>query len=95
MIHPDAGGIKVPTRIGWFVTDSPPFRWNIGFHSHRGQRPDLIQGVLKKCARDSNSHKANRWMDMRYKMLLLSYVSACRASNTGLFHYMGQHNPKN
>ena len=31
MIHPNAGG-----------TDSPPFRWNIGFHSHRGQRLDLI-----------------------------------------------------
>ena len=26
---------------------------------------------------------------------LMSYVSTCRSSNTGLFHYMGQHNPKN
>ena len=29
------------------------------------------------------------------QMLFLSYVITCRASNTGLCHYMGQHNPKN
>ena len=33
---------RFPPASGWFVTDSPPFRWNIGFHPHRGQRPDLF-----------------------------------------------------
>ena len=34
---------RFPPASGWFVTDSPPFRWNIGFHPHRGQRPDLMR----------------------------------------------------
>ena len=32
---------RFPPASGWLVTDSPQFRWNIGFHPHRGQRPDL------------------------------------------------------
>ena len=40
---------RFPPASGWFVTDSPPFRWNIGFHPHRGQRPDLFTGHQPTC----------------------------------------------
>ena len=37
-----------PSASGWLVTDSPQFRWNIGFHPHRGQRPDLYMARLNR-----------------------------------------------
>ena len=76
---------RFPPASGWFVTDSPPFRWNIGFHPHRGQRPDLFNRTLLMMLAMFVGENRDDWDD-----LLLAVMMAYRSSvheSTGFSPY--------